>query len=99
MLPLLLSVAGGHWPHPAEQGASCPSLTYEDIVRLCVTNPGRIFGLSVSEVEEDHAVPLVIVDPEAEWTITASALHSRCGWTPYEGWRVRGRVEKVIRNG
>lgn len=97
MLPLLLSVAAGHWPHPAEPHASCPPFTYEDIVRLCVVNPSKIFSLGVSEIEEDKKVDLVIVDSTVEWTIEAAQLHSQCGWTPYEGWKVTGKVERVIR--
>jgi dihydroorotase len=96
MLPLLLSVAAGRWPHPAEPHASCPPFTRKDIVRLCVKNPSRIFNLGKSEIEEDHRCNIVIVDPDAEWTITGSALHSKCGWTPFEGWTVKGKVEQVM---
>ena len=98
MLPLLLSIAGGKWPHPAEPHASCPPFTYSDIVRLCVTNPAKIFGFDRSEIEEDKRVDLVIVDPDAEWTVQGKDLHSKCGWTPYEGWVLKGKVERVIRN-
>lgn len=96
MFPLLLSVASGKWPHPMEAWASCPPFTYKDIVRLCVKNPNNIFKLGKSEIAEDAKVDIVVVDPNAEWTIQGSELHSKCGWTPYEGWTVRGRVEKII---
>jgi hypothetical protein len=26
-------------------------------------------------------------------------LHSRCGWTPFEGWQVKGRVTRVVLHG
>ena len=26
-------------------------------------------------------------------------LHSRCGWTPFEGWQVKGRVMRVVLRG
>jgi carbamoyl-phosphate synthase/aspartate carbamoyltransferase/dihydroorotase len=26
-------------------------------------------------------------------------MHSRCGWTPFEGWQVKGRVRKVVLRG
>ncbi len=96
MFPLLLSIAGGKWPHPTEPWASCPPFTYKDIVRLCVYNPSRIFKLGKNEIEEDKPVDIVIVDPNAEWTIEAKNLHYKCKWTPFEGWQVRGRVEKVL---
>jgi len=98
MLPLLLSVAGGKWPHPMEAGVSCPVLTYKDIVRLCMANPNRIFNLGKYEIAEDKKADILVIDPEAEWTIEGSKLHSKCGWTPFEGWTVKGKLEKVIRS-
>lgn len=96
MLPLLLSIAGGKWPHPMEPNASCPPFTYKDIVRLCMTNPNKIFNLGKNEIEEEKAADIVIIDPDAEWTIEANNLHTKCKWTPFEGWKVRGKVERVI---
>ena len=26
-------------------------------------------------------------------------MHTRCGWTPFEGWQVRGRVQRVVLRG
>lgn len=96
MLPLLLSVAGGKWPHPAEPWASCPPFTYSDIVRLCCSAPSRIFRLGKSEIQEDQRTDIVIVDPATEWVLRGEELHSLCKWTPYDGWVVRGKVERVI---
>ena len=96
LLPLLLSVAHGKWPHPAEPHMSCPEFTVQDIVRLCLVNPAKIFGFRREEIGEDRKADLVIVDPKKEWTIHGEELHSKCKWTPYEGWVVRGKVEKVI---
>lgn len=96
MLPLLLSIAGGRWPHPTEPWASCPPFSYHDIVRLCCTNPARIFNLPVGELTEDARRNIVVVDPEAEWTVRGAELKTHCGWTPYEGWKLKGRVERVI---
>lgn len=90
MLPLLLSAASGHWPHPT----SLPPTTYHlqptDIVRLCFTNPNRIFALG-KKTPEDGGDALTI-DTDAEWAIRGAALHSKCGWTPFEGWTVRGKI-------
>lgn len=96
MLPLLLTVAAGQWPHPFEPHPTMVSFKYQDIVRLCVANPSRIFNLGKSEIEEEHAVDILVVDPEAEWELHAADLHSKCGWTPYEGWKVKGKIVKVM---
>jgi dihydroorotase-like cyclic amidohydrolase len=26
-------------------------------------------------------------------------MHSRCGWSPFEGWKVKGRVTRVVLRG
>ena len=68
-------------------------LTLEDLVARCHTNPQRIFHLP--EQPETH----VEVDPDAKWTIAAEDTYTRCGWTPFEGYPVRGRVQRVVLRG
>lgn len=34
-----------------------------------------------------------------EWVIPDAGGQSKCGWTPYAGMKVRGRVEKVVIRG
>jgi carbamoyl-phosphate synthase/aspartate carbamoyltransferase/dihydroorotase len=68
-------------------------LTDADILSRCYTNPRRIFDLP------EQPETWVEVDTDTEWTITAAQLHSRCGWTPYEGRRVCGRVSQVVLRG
>jgi dihydroorotase len=97
MIPLLLSVAGGHWPNPAEANAACPQLSYKDIVRLCMANPNKIFKLGKNELHEGVKTDIVVADSEEEWVIRGEELHSKCKWTPFEGWKVKGRVKRVIR--
>lgn len=68
-------------------------LTMDDLVLRMHTNPRRIFGLP------EQPETWVEVDPEARWEIRAADQHTRCGWTPFEGWQVRGRVERVVLRG
>ena len=96
MLPLLLTIAAGQWPNPAEPNATCPPFSVRDIVRLCFANPNRIFHLGKHDIEKGVSTPIVVVDPAKESAIHASDIPSLCGWTPYEGWRVKGAVQKII---
>jgi carbamoyl-phosphate synthase/aspartate carbamoyltransferase/dihydroorotase len=41
----------------------------------------------------------VEVDENPTYEIRAAEMHSRCGWTPFEGWKVKGRVRKVVLRG
>ena len=68
-------------------------LTLDGLVARMATNPRRIFGLPA---QPDTWIE---VDPNAEYDIRAADAHTRCGWTPLEGRRVRGRVERVILRG
>ena len=42
---------------------------------------------------------LLIVDTDAEITATGEGLLYRCGWSPYEGYRLKGPVDTVFVNG
>jgi carbamoyl-phosphate synthase/aspartate carbamoyltransferase/dihydroorotase len=68
-------------------------LTVDDIIVRMVTNPYRIFKLP----EQPEA--WVEVDEKATYEIHAAETHSRCGWTPFEGWKVKGRVRRVVMRG
>lgn len=96
MLPLLLTVASGHWPHPSAVPPTTYNLQPHDILRLCFTNPNHIFRLGKQGIVEGAQVDLIIVDPAAAWTITGGQLHSKCGWTPYEGWKVFGKIRNSM---
>jgi len=64
-------------------------MTMDDLLARCTTNPRRIFGLP------EQPETWVEVDPDAAWKVQAAELHSRCGWTPFEGMSLQGRVRRV----
>ncbi|MGC8855800.1 MAG: hypothetical protein ACP5QU_03285 [Anaerolineae bacterium] len=68
-------------------------LTVDDIFQKCVLNPRRIFSLP------EQPETWIEVDENARWEIRAAELHSKCGWTPFEGWTARGRVTRVVLRG
>jgi dihydroorotase-like cyclic amidohydrolase len=68
-------------------------LTMERLVGLLAVNPRRIFGLPA---EPDTFVE---VDPDVECRLGDEPLLTRCGWTPFAGRRVRGKVVRVVVRG
>ncbi len=68
-------------------------LSMEDLLLRMVTNPRRIFNLP------EQPETWIEVDPQAEWEIHAADTFTRCGWTPFEGRRVRGKVTRVVLRG
>jgi dihydropyrimidinase len=63
------------------------------LARVMAENPARIFGLYPRKgtVRVGADADLTIWDPGAETTIRAANHLGIAGFTPYEGWRVRGR--------
>ena len=68
-------------------------LTVDDIILRMHTNPRRIFNLP------EQPETWIEVDAEARYEIRAAEMKSRCGWTPFEGWKVKGRLHKVVLRG
>ncbi len=68
-------------------------LALEDVVVRLTDNPRRIFDLP------RQAETFIEVDPDATWQIRAAETHTRCGWTPFEGWQVHGRLRRVVLRG
>jgi dihydroorotase-like cyclic amidohydrolase len=68
-------------------------LTLEDLVARMVTNPRRIYNLP------EQPETWIEIDPEVVWEIKADQTYTRCGWTPFEGRQVRGKVRRVVLHG
>jgi len=88
MLPLLLTAVKEK------------QLDWADLVRLTSASPARLFGLErKGRIAPGYDADIVLVDPEAQWNISGDKLLTRCGWTPFEGWRVWGKVMQVYLRG
>lgn len=75
------------------EGVVARGLPITWLARVLAENPARIFGLyprkGVIRVGAD--ADLTLWDPEPEWTIGRTQHLGIAGFTPYEGWTVRGR--------
>jgi dihydropyrimidinase len=71
------------------------------MARALSENPARIFGLSPDKgaIRVGADADLLIIDPEAEWTITVADQRSVAGWTLFEGWKARGRPWMTLLRG
>jgi len=68
-------------------------LTMARLVELMAVNPRRIFGLP------EQPDTWVEVDADASYRLSNEGLYTKCGWTPFAGTTVRGRVQRVILRG
>lgn len=68
-------------------------LTLDDLIRLTNTNPQKIFGF-----KQDKNT-YVEVDTDEKYTIENKNLKTKCGWSPFDGREVYGRVKMVFIRG
>ena len=76
------------------------AIALERVVDLCSETPARVFGFyprkGVIRVGSD--ADMVICDMEKVHTITQEEVLSKCGWTPFAGWTVKGfPVATIVR--
>ena len=70
------------------------------VIRYCSTNPARIFGISnKGTLAEGFDADIVLVDLKKERIVRVEDQLSKAGWTPFEGRRLCGSVEKTILRG
>jgi dihydropyrimidinase len=72
-----------------------------DLVRLLCTNPAKIFGLwpQKGDLQPGSDADIVLFDPRPTRKLSATELHSRAGFSPYEGLSVTGKVHTTISRG
>ena len=71
------------------------------LVRLVAEQPARRFGLwpRKGSLMPGADADILVLDPDAEWTIDPAALVTPAGWSPYTGRRIRGRVTATFSRG
>ncbi len=69
-------------------------LSMPELAAALSENAARIFGLYPRKgaIEVGADADIVLLDPNAQWTVRAADLHSHAGYTCFEGWTVRGRI-------
>jgi dihydroorotase len=88
MLPLML------------QAVHQRRLSLQDIARICCLNPARAFGLKTKGLlAKGMDADIVLVNMKEGWKISADNRLSKCGWTPFEGKEVYGKIESVFLRG
>ena len=52
------------------------------------------------KLEEDFFADIIVVDTQKEWiVVVGDTIESKCGWTPYENWKLKGKNTLTIVNG
>ncbi|RLG76208.1 MAG: hypothetical protein DRO23_01635 [Thermoprotei archaeon] len=73
----------------------------KDVVKLYSSNPARILELHryVGKIREDVFANLVVVDLSEEYTVNSKTFFSKAKHSPFNGWKVRGKVKATFVRG
>lgn len=75
-------------------------ITVEKIVEKFAHNPARLFEIKDRGfIRPGYKADLVLVDPNAPWTVNKSNILYKCGWSPFEGTVFKSRVTHTFVNG
>jgi allantoinase len=78
-----------------------PGVGLADLVQWLSCQPALLVGLDKRKgaLAPGYDADLVVFDPGAEFTVTPQMLHHRHSMTPYEGRKLRGRVDRTVVRG
>lgn len=72
----------------------------EKIVQKTSHAPARRFELKERGfIREGYWADLVLVDPRQPTPVERASVLSKCGWSPFEGYRFRARIDTTLVNG
>ena len=75
-------------------------LTLQQLINLMCENPCKIFGIkNKGFIKEGFDADLTIVDMNREVIIKNEMIASKCGWTPFNNYKVKGFPVGTIVNG
>lgn len=81
--------------------------TAKDIARVCAYNPGnfvkeflpRRFGNGYGVIAPGYVGSLTILNPDAPFAVRREEMKTKCGWSPFEGYTLPGRVTYTVLEG
>jgi dihydropyrimidinase len=83
------------------EGVVAGRISLDRFVELTSANAARLFGLYPRKgaIAVGSDADLALWDPRKRTTIDGAAMHSRAGYSVYDGWTVQGWPRFVIRRG
>jgi dihydroorotase len=74
-------------------------LDWPGLIRLMTAGPARIIGIDKGTLAKGKQADITIINPDSEYVIDVNTFRSKSRNCPYNGWKVKGRVEKTIVQG
>ena len=86
-LPVLLTIA-------KEEG-----IPLTRIASVFSEKASDLYGLDRGKIAKGYAADLVVFDYGQEFTVRNEDQRGKCGWTPYSGTTLNGKIESIYING
>ncbi len=75
-------------------------LKIEQLIKLVCENPCNLFGIkNKGYIKENYDADFTIIDMNKEFIIKDNWIESKCGWTPFNNYKVKGFPVATIVNG
>ena len=74
-------------------------IDWPELIRLMTQNPARIIGIDKGTLGKGKQADITIINPDIEYEIDVNTFRSKSRNCPYNGWNVKGKVEKTIVGG
>ncbi len=75
-------------------------LDLRGLVETCARKPAEVFKIKNKGVlAEGYDADFALLDLKGEYKISSERLFTKCGWSPFEGMNVKGKVEGTFVRG
>ena len=76
-------------------------MTLEEMCRVLSENPAKLYGMYPRKgcLEPGSDADLVILDPHKPGVIEAKTQEYNMDYAPFEGWNLKGTIDKVYLRG
>ena len=74
-------------------------LSMGDVIKKLTFTPADIFNLEAGSLSLDNEADLLIFNPNLEYSIDISKFHSKSKNSPFDGWKVKGKVIRTLVKG
>ncbi|MDO8427676.1 MAG: dihydroorotase [Candidatus Diapherotrites archaeon] len=76
------------------------NIALERIIQVCSQNPAKLLNLkNKGSIEKGKDADLIVVTASQEWAVKNDELFTKCKWSPFDGWKLKGKVLHTVVNG
>ena len=74
-------------------------LSMSDAIRKLTATPAQIFNLDAGNLSIGNEADVLIFNPDIKYSIDVSKFHSKSKNSPFDGWKVKGKVLHTLARG